>query len=188
MVDVHPPPGTAVAQREVPVAGEHVTGLEDAAPLVRGKGVRVQHVFRPWRTGHDAPQSFTVARRVGGFASASTVIRASFAFKLRLSGALDRWVAASAMLSREEEILYLRYQLDSAMSKVDKAHANEARYNRHIDSLSEKQRQSEKVAASARTTQGARLDARGGGGAEVAGRGGEGRRAPRRRTRYGPLR
>ena len=53
----------------------------------------------------------------------------------------------------------MRYQLDSAMSKVDKAHANEARYNRHIDSLSEKQRQSEKVAASARTTQGARLDA-----------------------------
>ena len=56
----------AVAQREVPVAGEDITGLEAAAPLVRGKGVRVKHVLRFRSTSYDAPQSFAVACRVGG--------------------------------------------------------------------------------------------------------------------------
>ena len=40
--------------------------VKHAPPFVGRQRVRVKHVFGLWRTGHDAPECFAVARRVGG--------------------------------------------------------------------------------------------------------------------------
>ena len=109
-------------------------------------------------TNHVAA-SLRLARRVGGIAAAAAVSTGADLLRVALRAALEHWRATAIGIARLDEVELLQQGLHESMNMAAVASEGEQANARAKEELAIKHAYAERVAASARTTAGARLEA-----------------------------